>query len=179
MIKNRDPKTGRMLATHGMRNTLIYRVFNDMVDRCCNRNSIKWKDYGGRGIFICAEWLEDRTRFFSWAAANGYQKGLQIDRKNNDGPYSPENCHWTTSAINCRNRRNAVLDNFMVGQIKFLLSEGYSLKAIGNHYGIDFRMVSCIKNGKTWKEIPPATQVTSYPAAKAIKRNWHGLSRAS
>jgi hypothetical protein len=60
----------------------------------------------GRGITICEEWL-DIHNFYNWAMLNGYEenKGLSIDRIDNDGNYCPENCRWTTSTIQNRNQR--------------------------------------------------------------------------
>jgi hypothetical protein len=110
--------------------------------------------------------LKDRTVFFNWAMGNGYSPELQIDRKDNNGPYSPENCRWVTSAENCRNRRDNRITPEQAGEIKRLLIEGYSITVIGKHYGVDFRLISTIRTGLTWKGIPPAASVKNYPARK-------------
>lgn len=73
--------------------------------RCYNSKSKDYKNYGGRGIKLCKEWLEDKNLFIKWALENGYKKELHIDRKNNDEDYSPNNCRFITLAENNRNQR--------------------------------------------------------------------------
>jgi len=85
----------------------LFGVWLSMKNRCKNPNRKKYKDYGARGISVCAEW-ENAGAFCSWALANGYNDGLQIDRINNDGIYEPSNCRWVTPKQNSRNRRNTV-----------------------------------------------------------------------
>ena len=77
-----------------------------MRDRCYNTNRSQYTDYGGRGIVVCQEWLDDFMNFYNWAIDNGYKDGLTIDRINNDGNYEPDNCRWVDSKTQQRNRRN-------------------------------------------------------------------------
>lgn len=93
-----------MWFKHGMEGTRIYKIWDCMKQRCKNPNSPNFKDYGGRGITICKEW-EDFQNFFLWAKKSGYKNSLSLDRKNNDGPYSPENCKWSTRIEQQRNKR--------------------------------------------------------------------------
>lgn len=91
--------------THGGRYDPLYAVWCGMKARCNNKNSQAYKNYGGRGISICKKWDNEFETFKTWAYRNGYAKGLQIDRKNNDGGYTPENCRFVTSKENSRNKR--------------------------------------------------------------------------
>lgn len=84
----------------------LLNAWQTMKQRCENPNREKYKDYGARGIFVCDEWHDSRT-FVEWALSNGYEEGMQLDRIDNDGPYSPENCRWVTPKQNCRNTRRS------------------------------------------------------------------------
>jgi len=90
---------------HGLKNKnpRLYRIWLSMRNRCNNPNATKYKRYGGRGICICEEW-NDYSNFYKWAIENGYNSGLSIDRKNNDGNYTPENCQWSSEKEQARNR---------------------------------------------------------------------------
>lgn len=84
--------------------TPLYRVWASFRNRCNNPKSRPYHNYGARGISICAEW-DDYKTFVDWAMANGYKKGLEIDRINNNGNYEPSNCRFVTPMVNTRNRR--------------------------------------------------------------------------
>lgn len=65
--------------------------------------------YAGRSITVCEEWRKSYKPFEAWALVNGWQPGLQLDRVDNDGPYSPENCRFVTRSQNMCNRHNTIL----------------------------------------------------------------------
>ena len=84
----------------------LLKTFSHMKERCYDEKNKAYKNYGGRGITICQEWLDDREKFIKWALENGYQEHLSIDRTNNDGNYEPSNCRWVTISENNQNRRS-------------------------------------------------------------------------
>ena len=90
---------------HGMRNERLYSTWCNMKQRCYDKQSSAYKDYGGRGISICDEWLSDFTNFYNWAIQNGYKENLSIDRIDNNGNYEPPNCRWVTMKEQSRNTR--------------------------------------------------------------------------
>jgi len=84
-----------------------YQVWVDMRRRCYRVNHKSYKNYGGRGITICTEWLDNFPQFY---ADMGKRTSDQhsIDRRNNEKGYTPENCHWATIKEQLNNRRNTI-----------------------------------------------------------------------
>lgn len=88
------------------KNKRINIIYNGMKARCYNSNTPEYKNYGGRGIKICDEWLDNYWNFENWAINNGYKNNLSIDRINNDENYEPNNCRWATRIQQQNNTRN-------------------------------------------------------------------------
>jgi hypothetical protein len=78
----------------------LYRILQGMKRRCYDTNYKQYCNYGGKGITICEEWLNNSDSFVEWALANGYKPSLTIDKINNDKGYSPDNCQWMTLSDN-------------------------------------------------------------------------------
>ena len=80
-------------------------VHRDMKTRCYNENRDNYKHYGGRGIKVCDEWIGvGGFKAFLQDMEHSYQEGLQLDRIDNDGDYTKDNCRWVTAGDNMRNR---------------------------------------------------------------------------
>lgn len=82
------------------------QVYSGMFNRCYSKKNSRYDDYGGRGIYICDEWLNDRNKFIEWGLKNGSALGLHLDRIDNNGPYAPWNCQFVTPKVNASNKRN-------------------------------------------------------------------------
>ena len=93
----------RQSYRHGMAQSRLYREWNNMKSRCNFKSGKCYSRYGGRGITYCKEW-EDFVNFEKWALQNGYADNLTLDRINNDGSYTPDNCRWVTNIEQQRNK---------------------------------------------------------------------------
>ena len=88
----------------GRKKTRLYRIYYNMKSRCNNPKVPCYKRYGGAGVKIYDEWLNDFTAFQDWALQNGYTDDLTIDRIDNSKGYSPDNCRWVTTKKQSRNK---------------------------------------------------------------------------
>lgn len=111
----RNELSSKRNKTHGLSYTTEYRTWKGMISRCNDNKNKRWKDYGGRGIKVCQEWLNSVDRFVEDMGKK--PTGCQIDRINNDGNYEPSNCRWVTPKQNALNKRDTVIINFL-GQSK-------------------------------------------------------------
>ena len=92
------------MKTHGKSKDKLYRVWNGMKQRCYNANDDFYYCYGAKGITVCEEWKNGFQNFYDWAISHGYDEKLSIDRIDVNGNYCPENCRWTNSSVQSRNR---------------------------------------------------------------------------
>lgn len=101
----RDVATA-LKTTHGGRDTLLYDVWTQMIQRCENPANKSYDRYGARGIKVCEAWRQFAA--FQRDMAPTYQVGLTIDRRDNNGAYEPGNCRWVGNRTNCRNQERTV-----------------------------------------------------------------------
>jgi hypothetical protein len=105
--------TGTRFLKHGLYKHPLYKIWHGMKDRCYNKDNKSYDYYGRKGITVCKRWLKKRDfeglkHFIQWSEANGYKRGLEIDRKDNNDRYCPENCRWVTPIENKNNCDNNV-----------------------------------------------------------------------
>jgi len=159
-----NPSSTAHCLKHGgfVNHRSTYQCWQDMKQRCLNPKHKLYKHYGGRGIVICARWLNDFASFF--ADLGPKPDGMTLDRENNDGPYAPSNCRWATRAEQRRNQRN----------VKWIVIDGERLthEDAGRKFGMRGSTFSTrLEFGWTLEEIAatPIGARRCMPAARAGK----------
>ncbi len=82
----------------------LYKTWENIKQRCINKNNRDYPYYGGRGIDLYKHWHNSKV-FCEWGVNNGYKQGLSLDRIDNDKGYNPDNCRFTTQTVQSRNGR--------------------------------------------------------------------------
>jgi hypothetical protein len=137
-----------------MANSKLNKIYDSMKRKCYNQKCERYKDYGGRGITICDEWLNNEhvpgTRnctkgwvaFKNWALENGYRDGLSIDRIDNNKGYCASNCRWVSSSVQNNNKRNNLMITYK--------GKTQNLKQWCNELGLKYQRVRDRINKYHW-----------------------------
>lgn len=138
---------GSLRRSHGLSKTVEYRIWKGMKDRCYNPNDEEFVNYGGRGIAVCDEWVNDFERFLKDVGPRPSPE-LTIDRIDNNIGYRPGNVRWATRADQVRNTRRTRIDLDTARLIRSLRVFGPS--EISRHLGVAKQIVKHVLAGRTW-----------------------------
>lgn len=143
---------GKATLVHGdarrLKKVSLYNIWMQMVNYCNKPKYSGYLSYGGRGIAVCLAWQMEYKVFRSWALVNGYQKGLHIERHDQNGDFTPENCFFTDDAPLTAQSRLLTLD----GETKTLTKWSRDPRSSVSRYSISWRI------GHGW-QIEEAIQV--------------------
>ena len=104
-------RASKQLKQHGLSSNRFFETWTSMMKRCYNPNCSGYYRYGGRGICVCDEWHDVKT-FIDWCESQNPPENMQIDRIDNDGNYSPDNCRFVTIKENNNNRSSCMYITF-------------------------------------------------------------------
>lgn len=129
----------RNTLRHGESHTRLHVIWCGIIQRCNDINCRGYKNYGARGIGVCAQW--DRYEAFrDWALSSGYSKTLVVDRIDTLGNYEPSNCRWVTQKVNSRNTRaNRLITAF--GETKCLAEWAEDIRCVVKYQTLHKRIV--------------------------------------
>lgn len=119
----------------------ILKILNGMIYRCTSPNTPAYKNYGGRGITVCNEWINDKESFYHWAMQNGYKDKLSIERIDVNKGYCPENCTWIPLVEQVLNTRVRWTEEDKI-KVRQMLKEGMSHREINRITGKSRMIIS-------------------------------------
>ena len=132
------------MTTHGQTKTRLHIIWCGIKERCYNPNSQAYSNYGGRGIKMCQEWIDDYMNFYNWSIKNGYDEILTIDRIDVNGNYEPNNCRWINTKDQSNNRRT---------NLKFTYNnKTQTLMQWCEEYNLDYRMILARVHNPKWED---------------------------
>lgn len=97
-------------TTHGYSKSQVYKIYMGMIARCYKENSTSYPRYGAKGVSVCNRWKESFENFLEDMGEP--PEGMSLDREDNKGNYTPENCRWSTNKQQSNNRSNNILINY-------------------------------------------------------------------
>ena len=161
-------------TTHGQSNTRLYKVWRSMIARCDDENATHYDRYGGRGIDVCQRWRDGYMNFIQDMGVP--EKGMEIDRKDNDGDYEKSNCRWVTHTENANNTsRNARVTHegmcLTVSQWAILCGQPKRVIYYRLKKGLSIPRVLRKLEGREWLQDADALLNPQHPRRIASKEN--------
>ena len=133
----------------GYYNHPLYQTWERMLRRCTDPVCTDYVNYGARGIRVCTRWFAIENFIEDMGER---PIGSTLDRINNDGWYTPDNCRWASSKTQMRNRRGTKLSTTLVSEIVDLrLKKKLSYRKLGELYNVDHSTIYAIFRGNTWR----------------------------
>ncbi len=120
----------KMMTTHGLSKTSEHSIWHTMRKRCNDASHPSFKNHGAKGIKVCERWQKSFENFYADMGRRPSKKH-SLDRINNDGDYTPENCRWATASMQGRNTsRNKMVE---IDGVSFCVADWCDLMGIDRH----------------------------------------------
>ncbi len=144
-------RCGRDLELHGMKKTVEYKSWTGLNGRCYNKNNKCYYLYGGRGITVCDRWRQSFTAFLEDMGLKPFPRA-EMDRIDNDGNYTPDNCRWINHTGNMRNSSIVKLTKQKADEIREIYKKHKtSYTKLASIYGVCFTTIGRVIQNKLWK----------------------------
>lgn len=177
------------LYKYGSAKTRLNNLYFSIKRRCYDENSTSYKNYGGRGIKMCDEWLGEHgfENFSEWAYSTGYDENAKrgectIDRIDVNGNYEPNNCRWITNKEQANNKRNNRYIELNGEKLSFTeWCDRYGVTPCSVYYrmgrGMNFEEALTAPRKKTYKdmtkkELEERKKKRSEQSKKWVQENW-------
>ena len=164
--------------------SFLYSTWLGMRQRCLDKNQSHYKYYGGKGITMCEEWMNDYSKFYEWSIKNGASKELTIDRIDNNGNYEPNNCRWVDSIVQANNKtQNRIIEyngeklTLMQWSRKTGIGEGTIRRRIDKYgYTIDEALGFEIHNKKQYDRNNRRKKILQYSLRGELIKEWESVN---
>lgn len=134
---------------HGDSQSKEFKAWLAMRKRCLYPKSPNWSDYGGRGIKVCSRWRYSYQAFLD--DMGRCPRGATLDRIDPDGDYTPKNCRWLPRERQASNRRNVLLTEADVREIRRRRDAGEPVTEIALDFPATYQVVYAAASRKSWK----------------------------
>lgn len=146
----RSELVSKNFKTHGKTKTSTYKSWAHMKGRCLNALDPAYKDYGGRGIFVCDRWMKFDNFYEDMGDC---PQGFSIERINVEDGYHKDNCKWIEKNLQQRNTRKTVFTEEKIKTIREMLKEGVKTSFLAGQHNVGQGHIRQIRSNVIWKNI--------------------------
>jgi len=159
-LGERNPNFRTGMKVKGSKYERLYHSWQGIKSRCLSKSHPKYHRYGGRGIKVSQDWMS-ATGFLKWAISSGWVDGMTIDRIDNDGDYTPENCRWISRSANSRKKSTTKITFEQAKQIRIRAGNGEDQRDLAREFNV--------VHGTVWFIVNKFTHVGDGECTKKLK----------
>jgi hypothetical protein len=142
------------MTKHGKSEISEYRSWESMKNRCFRKTYHSYQRYGGRGITVCEQWINDFAAFYAYIGPKP-SKHHSLDRINNNKNYEPGNVRWASKIEQSRNSSKTKIDFIDACAILSLIRDGVSGPEVAQMFGVNRNLPTLVARKRTWKDAIP------------------------